>query len=698
MGMRLTGVLILAAFFSILHSAADGKLPDKVLTAIYISDSICIDGKLDEDVYRRLTPGGDFFQFHPQNGVPATFKTQVYACYDRKNLYFAFRCADEQPGAITADITAFGAYSNNDEISIYIDPFLDRRNYITFSINPAGIKKGEKTLWSANACITSDGWSAEFCIPFKSIRFPVKKIQEWGIGFSRYIFRLNETDYWTQVERDQALTLVDSFGLLKGIDHIRGGKNIEIFPYAGLRFSQSRLDNSENEKLAYGVDLKYGITSNLTLDLTSSPDYSEVESDPFFFQLNPFEVNLQENRPFYNEGSDYFATYFNLFYTRRIVNPTLAAKFTGKENGWSVGALLARDKIPQGDSTLGVIRLKRDIFRQSTFGVIYSSVNDGLNWNRNGGFDFNLRLNSIYRISGMAAFSSNKMAPRGEKGAGMFRLFFSRQKDVGLTFAAYYQLVEPGVFVPLGYIDRVDYQRVSGLLKYSFRWENCWLEQIFLRFFKLNETSANGELNAADTYEFMVDFFTRSRWRLQISHGFGDARPQIFRERRLVWDTGYYPQRIFSAELASAGRKAIQFTLGFFARRDFVYAAGFTVAKKGESSELRLDADIRISPQLQTRLSYKRNYQRSDDDSIHFQGNLCSASLNYQFSRRIASFIKFQYDSHRQWFQYDFLLGYEPANVSKIYFSFKNYSEHSFRLFDPQVRSLTLKISYLLRI
>ncbi len=99
-----------------------------------------------------------------------------------------------------------------------------------------------------------------------------------------------------------------------------------------------------DNKFAYGLDLKYGITSNLTLDFTSSPDYSEVESDPFFYQLEPFEVNLEENRPFYSESSSFFSTPFNLFYSRRITDPTLAAKVTGKEKGYSLGALIARNK------------------------------------------------------------------------------------------------------------------------------------------------------------------------------------------------------------------------------------------------------------------------------------------------------------------------------------------------------------------
>ncbi|MCP5105085.1 MAG: carbohydrate binding family 9 domain-containing protein, partial [bacterium] len=215
---------------------------------------------------------------HPNNGEKPTFKTEAYSFYDKKNIYFAFRCFDDEPAKISADITPFGEYENNDEIKVYIDTFLDKRTYKEFAVNPRGVKDGEKTVWDAAARITGHGWDVEIKIPFKSLRFPVKDIQQWSVNFRRDIFRLNETSYWTKFERDRRNTFGDTFGKLEGIRKIKGGKNIEVFPYAGYRNSVS--GDEKDDKFAYGLDLKYGITSNLTLDFTSSPDYSEVESDP----------------------------------------------------------------------------------------------------------------------------------------------------------------------------------------------------------------------------------------------------------------------------------------------------------------------------------------------------------------------------------------------------------------------------------
>lgn len=671
------------------------SVDNKTMDVPFIGERVKIDGKLDEGFYSRLKPSENFYQFHPKNGEKPTFKTHVYAFYDKKNIYFAFRCFDEKPGDISADITPFGDYENNDEIRIYIDAFLDKQTYKEFAVNPKGVKDGEETVWDADAVVTGHGWEAEFKIPFKSLRFPVKNIQDWGINFKRIIFRLNETCYWTKFGRDKLKIFGDTFGRLNGIREIKGGKNIEIFPYAGYRNSVS--GEKKDDKFAYGVDLKYGITSNLTLDLTSSPDYSEVESDPFFYQLAPFEHDLQENRPFYNEGSGYFSTTFRLFYSRRITDPTLAVKVTGKEKGFSIGALLAKNNREGKNSYHGVFRLKKDIFRLSYVGVTYSSVEAKGNWNRNAGVDFYLRFKDNYRLSGMAAFSFNKDMPDSRN--GMYRLHFARSVDKGFTFALQYTRIDPNVHVPAGYVTRVDYQKLVGIGKYSFRWEGKWLEKLSFLLWKVNEAAVENNLKTEDTFVLVSDFITKSRFHLVLSYSFGKVRAQVLNTTyNLAWQDKLYPHKLYNAELYYEGSRRVQFGLNAYTIHDYVYNENFTETKEGKFTIVTLWTNFKISPQLQLRFNFERNYNKSTDNTIRFTGNLLSSSLNYQISKRLSTFVKFQYDSHLERFQYDFLVGYEPANVSKLYFSIKNYSEHRFKLFEPDARSIAFKVSYLFRL
>jgi hypothetical protein len=453
----------------------------------------------------------------------------------------------------------------------------------------------------------------------------------------------------------------------------------------------------KDDKFAYGVDLKYGITSNLTLDLTSSPDYSEVESDPFFYQLDPFEHDLQENRPFYNESSGYFSTDFRLFYSRRIANPTLAAKVTGRENGFSIGALLAKNNRQGDNSYHGVFRLKKDIFRLSYVGVIYSSVEAKDNWNRNAGVDFYLRFKDNYRLSGMAAFSFNKDMPDSRN--GMYRLYFARSVDKGFSFVTQYTRVDPNVYVPAGYVTKVDYQKLLTIGKYSFRWEGKWLEKLGFLLWKVNEAAVEHHLKTEDTCVLVTELITKNRFNFVLSYSFGNVRAQVLdKSYNLVWQDRSFSHKLYNAELYYNGSRGIQFGLAAYTIHDYVYNENYTEAKKGIFTIVTLWTNFKVSPQLQLTFNFERNFNKSTDNTIRFSGNLLSTSLNYQVNKTLSTFFKFQYDSHLQRFQYDFLVGYEPANVSKLYFSIKNYSEHRFKLFEPDARSLAFKVSYLFRL
>jgi hypothetical protein len=482
---------------------------------------------------------------------------------------------------------------------------------------------------------------------------------------------------------------------LEGIKGIKGGQNIEIYPYAGYRASRSG-DETDN-KFAYGLDLKYGITSNLTLDFTSSPDYSEVESDPFFYQVLPYEVNLQENRPFYNESSSYFETPYQLFYSRRITDPDLAVKVTGKEKGFSLGALFAKNRregVP--DAYHGVFRLKKDIFKLSHIGLIYSSIEEKGNYNRNVGVDFNFIFKDIYSLNGMAAFSYNKDVPNSNN--GMYEVLFKRRVDNGFSFSARYQRVEPDVYVPAGYLSRVDYQNGLFRCNYSFRWEGNWLERMIIYAYYYYEAGVENDLKTEDNAFLSWEGLTRSRIYFGFDYRFGRTRGQVLNEDgELVWDHTMYPLRSYLVILSYSGSPVVEPGVSLSVSDRYVYNSDYTATTEGTTTEFGLWSNFKISPQLQLNISYNKTHYKSDDGTIRFKGDLISSRINYQISKRLSTFLKFQYDSYLERFQYDFIIGYEPANVSKIVFSIKNYSEHRFRLFDPDARSLAFKVSYLYR-
>ncbi len=373
-----------------------------------------IDGVIEDSCWKNIQPVSGFFQYDPINGEKASEETFVWAAYDQKNIYFAFLVKDTHPERIWAELTPRNDYENNDSITVILDTYNDKRTSISFAVNPKGVQKNSmETIWKSGAVIRSDGWTAEMAIPFKSLRFSSKENQAWGINFERYIHRFNEKDYWTDVDRDKPL--LQQMGELSGLSGIRPGYNLEFFPYAGFR--SSRWDGAEDDIMAAGLDVKYGILPNLILDMTASPDFSEVESDPFIYQLSPYENYFSENRPFFTEGSQYFRLStedgsfwgpdFNLFYSRRISSPRIAAKISGKTGGYSFGMLGAINEEEEGDTLFSVVRIQKDIFKNSQVGIYYAGMNTSEEYNRNFAVDYNFNFKDIYYLRGMSAFSFN---------------------------------------------------------------------------------------------------------------------------------------------------------------------------------------------------------------------------------------------------------------------------------------------------
>ena len=344
--------LILFLFFLVMNGfPIMGQDETKILQVRYTDMPPKIDGYIKDKCWQGIRPVSGFYQFDPVNGVKASEETLVRATYDKKYIYFSLLMKDSQPGKIWAELTPRNQYENNDSITVILDTYNDKRTSIQFTVNPRGVQKNSvETIWKSEAIMRKDGWSAEIAIPFKSLRFSPRKKQIWGINISRYINRLNERDFWTNVNRN--IPRLQQMGKLVGMEGIKPSYNLEFFPYSGIR--SSKVNGEKENKIATGLDLKYCILPNLILDMTASPDFSEVESDPFIYQLSPYENYFQENRPFFTEGGQYFGQrprrrgrqrpQFSLFYSRRIHSPKIAAKVTGKTDGCSFGLLGAFNK------------------------------------------------------------------------------------------------------------------------------------------------------------------------------------------------------------------------------------------------------------------------------------------------------------------------------------------------------------------
>ncbi len=481
-------LFVTAIFFSFPAIIFAG-ISDRTVRAIRISTPPVIDGYDNDSVWALAQPTGNFLQRDPLEGAKPTEPTEIRVLYDNHALYFFCMMYDSEPEKIVRRLARRDDEIESDYISIRIDSYHDHQNDYEFTINASGTKvdilqfdDGEEDddswdpVWDVKTRILPNGWTAEVKIPFSQLRYNPEQT-EMGIEFIRTVQRKNESDYWALIKKsDNGFT--SRFGLLTGLNNLPITHHVEILPYVvanGTFLPQTSIRTRQQEFLPNaGLDAKYGISSNFTVDLTVNPDFGQVEADPAVLNLSTFETFYPEKRPFFVEGTQIlqFTTFGGsggpgLFYSRRIgralnVYPSAgglitddpraatilgAAKVTGKTpGGFSLGALEAmtqKERYSYIDSTgkqftspaspftnYSLVRLKQDFWNGSNAGMILTSVaRDGGAPAATGGIDWKLKFSdNVYVFNGFIAGSSNTDASTLEKKSGSAgRFYFGKQ-------------------------------------------------------------------------------------------------------------------------------------------------------------------------------------------------------------------------------------------------------------------------------
>jgi hypothetical protein len=434
----------------------------------------------------------DFRQRQPKDLEPATQPTEAYLSYDAGHVYVGFVVT--QPRAdVRARLQKREDIGADDLVGIYLDTFLDRQRAYFFLSTPVGIQadgiltetSGEDynfdTQWSSQGRLTDAGYVVLIAVPFKSLRFPVKAgSQEWGVTLIREYRKDSETDYWPG-STQRVNGFVAQFATADGIAGVAPGRNIQLIPYGtftGARFLEDAGYARRNEGRA-GLDVKLVPRDAVALDFTVNPDFSQVESDEPQVTVNQrFEVFFPEKRPFFLENADFFSSWFTLFFSRRISDPQVGARMTGKFGQWSTGALVMDDRAPgrrvdDGDPASGsrafnaVGSLRRDFANQSNIGLLATSHDFGASSNRVGSATTHLRLNKNWFVDGQVAGSHDVDLEGGTRnGAASFLGLIRNGRALNYYFS--YMAVSPQFAVPLGFVPRTNIHDVGSFL--SYRW------------------------------------------------------------------------------------------------------------------------------------------------------------------------------------------------------------------------------------
>ena len=683
-----------------------------------------IDGLVDDPCWKAVEPVSGFFQYDPVNGAKASEETFVWAAFDQDYLYFAFLMKDSQPDKIWAELTPRNEWDENDAIEVILDAYNDKRTSITFALNPKGVQKNSiETIWKSEAVMRPDGWSAEMAIPFKSLRFSANKLDIWGVNFERYIHRLNETDYWTDVDRD--LPQLQQSGELCGLTGLRPGYNLEFFPYAGYRTSKetdSETDvTSTDSAAAIGLDAKWGIKPNLYLDVTASPDFSEVESDPFIPQLSPYENYLQENRPFFTEGARYFNLSsgdefheggLRLFYSRRVDNPRIAAKVTGKTGGYGFGILGALNKVygdpetnePSRNSWYGVFRVQKDILKNSQIGVYYAGTRDpdapdGPIGNQNVAFDFNFNFSDFYYLNGMAARTFNEGADNTHN--GIYQLNFMREPDAGLQVMSGFSRVEDNVNIETGYLDRIDFQFFDLMAGYAWRYDKGTFKRVSFDLGGAVRQDSHGNDTGQNAEVFvMAELFNRID--LHGGFDFGRSKYQVRNEEGdLVWTPDYIDTYGFNLDFdweRGGFLKEVTLEGGWEKRGVYADQEGFDTVVPG--TQTSVEGAVVLRPRSFLEWSLEGDWTRQTIDATGeepYNAVSYETALHYQITRSLFLNTRLLGETEEKQYSFDFLVGYYFGAGNIVSLAFKK-SERNEDLGRIGGYSVTLKVSYLLRI
>jgi hypothetical protein len=755
-----------------------------------------IDGRIDAEEWSNAVVLKDFYQTNPGDNIAPSRQTEFLIAYDEKFLYIAFRAYDD-PNQVRATVAKRDDVQNDDNIRIFLDTFNDRRKAYVFVFNPLGIQQdgvrseGQEgadfsidILHESKGMLTENGYTVEAAIPFKSIRYEVGKGKLWGIHILRQIKHLNnEINSWMPLLRDKSGFLTQE-GHITGIENIAIERTLEIIPSFTVSETGKRLRTKSRSAIGQGaldsgrfvnqpidvdagLTMKLGITPTVTLDFALNPDFADVEADaPVVTTNQRFPIFFEEKRPFFLEGKEIFRTDMNVVNTRAIVDPDVAVKLSGRRGRNTFGLMFASDNAPGNyseeertdpevrpsierfidkNALVGVLRLKRDVGKENTVGLVATSYDFIEKHNKLVGFDGRFRLNEQTVFSFMVTgthsrrfFYSPNMDQRVYRNGNGFGYLASIQRasknfvnnlwiygrtrdyraDVGFTrrvnlnsienFNRYRTDDKPKAKVinfGLNNFNRFQYDWQGRIVNWN---SGAWFVANFPR-----ETFL--VIGAERIYErvFEEEFGpTRAATRLGAFAGPDNERSTSFPGFFVGFGSRINKRLRINGE-TSYEKGALDFDFG--AGPKFPRASAAALANPnapldpGPGDYLNMELSVNYQPTsaLQMTLNYNRNrLRRYDTNRVAFDANLVSLRATYQFTRSLFTRARIDYDSISSSMRGQFLFGWAPSPGTALYIGYNDdaryngfspFSKHLEQGYRRDGRAFFIKMSYLFR-
>jgi hypothetical protein len=701
--------------------------------AVRLTMPLRLDGKLDEAVYEMVPPISDFIQTEPVLGVPPSQKTEVWVLYDDDNFYIAGRCweAHLEKMVINEMRRDANGVGQNDRLGFVLDTFYDRRNGISFNVTPIGGRNdGQVTderqyngdwnpIWDVATGRFEGGWTAEVVIPFKSLRYRPGHAQIWGINITRNNRWKNEQAYLTPIPKalaNRGLFQLSAAATLVGLEAPPQARNLEIKPYAITDLTTDLTSTpriSNDLSAAAGLDVKYGITQSLAADFTYKTDFAQVEADEQQINLTRFNLFFPEKREFFLENHGTFgfggaAAAFGdasgagdtpvMFYSRRMglnlgrqVPLEVGGRVTGRAGRFSVGAMTLRAGAERVSGTVpttfSVLRIKRDILRRSSVGVIYTDRTIGQHGVGNRAFGADGTFSFFNNLS-ITTYWARTATDRLKGDDESHRAFLDYAGDrYGLQLE---RLSVGARFNPeIGFVRRTDIRKHYGLVRFSPRPKNNT---------RVRRYSYTGTFN----------YIENGRGRLDLRTGHGEFATEYQNGDRFIagFDRTYeylpQPFRIATGITLPVGgydygTTRIGYTLGLQRKVSgtVLFERGpFYTGQKTAVTLTRGRTNIR--PQLSIEPGLSINHVELDEGT--FTAKLITSRVTYSLSPRTFVSALLQYVSSSHTMAANVRLRWEYHPGSELFVVYNEQRDTMARQFpDLANRALIIKVNRLFR-
>ncbi len=685
-------LLILLAFFWFYGSHAQHSSPDTI-KAFFYEGRIKLDGKLDEDCWNKAVPIENFTQREQNEGAPATEKTRIAVVFNTTHVYFGIWCYDSEPDKISAQKMARDfSWRSDDNLEIMISPFNDNRNGYLFVTNPNGAMadvqisdEGEgfnmdwNGVWDVAVTRTNEGWFAELVIPFSTLKFKKESDQIWGINFERNIRRKKEQIMWQGWSRKFELEKISQGGKLTGLKNIKQGTKFEFLPYllSGIEFNNNS-DKPTTFKI--GGEVNFDVTPTLKLNLSINTDFAQVEADRKRINFTRFSLFYPEKRQFFLEGKNYYDMNVGrtrVFYSRRIgidnhteVPIISGLRLFGKLNKTNIGVMsiqtAEKEDIPT--TNYSVIRIKQDIFNQSSIGVIATQKITKDHYNRVYGSDFTYSTSKIFGNKNLlvgGSFAVSDTHTQGDeenqnKANLTYNIFLSYPNDV-IEYDFGFTTVQKGFNPEMGFSYRNNYRMIYTELQFNPRFKKLpFFRNLVFKPIDVNYY-INDETKKVETifYEWRpIGFVTKSGefMEFNVQHVFDHPEEDFELIDGVIIPAGEYWDNRLELQMSSyRGRKisgGAEINVGQF----------YT----GNRQRFELFTNLNIDKHLNLSADWQRNYVQLTGNSL--VTDEIGGRIDYAFNPKLQTSVYAQWNTEDDDIVVNYRLNWIPKIGSWFYF------------------------------